>query len=97
VELPKVLDWLESVSSVGDQDETEVHHEEVTSLVAPGPTTFYMDRIRFAAASRLLVRLGYDGSKRDIEPYAVARSSEGNLLRPSIRHLDGESRIVLTE
>lgn len=99
-ELPDVLNWLkgketdelESVSSVAGLDETEVHEEEVTSLVAPGPTTSYMDRIRFAAASRLLVRLGYDGSKRNIEPYALARSSDGNLLLQSIRHQDGESR-----
>lgn len=100
VELPDVLDWLEgeeteeleTVSSASNQDEAEIHEEEVARLVTPGPSTSYMERIRFAAANRLLVRLGYDGSTRDIEPYALARSSDGNLLLQSIRHQDGESR-----
>ena len=99
-ELPNVLHWiegeetkeLESVVSVNREEEGKVHAEEVAKLVAPGPTTSFMDRIQFAAANRLLVRLGYDGSTRDVEPYALARSSEGNLLLHSIRHQDGEPR-----
>lgn len=96
-ELPDVFDWIEGkeaeeLESVDSGEEAEVRAEEVAKLVAPGSTTSFMDRIRFAAANRLLVRLGYDGSTRDIEPYALARSSEGNLLLQSIRHQDGEFR-----
>lgn len=98
-ELPDVLGWLEGeeieeLESVAafERQEAEVRDEEVARLVTPGPPTSFMDRIRFAAANRLLVRLGYDGSTRDIEPYALARSSDGNLLLQSIRHQGGESR-----
>jgi len=98
-ELPQVLAWLEgeeveileSVPGVGEQ-EGEVVKEAVSTLVLPGPATSHLDRIRFAAASRLLIRLGYDGKFRDIEPYALAKSSDGNLLLQSIRHDSGESR-----
>lgn len=102
-ELPDVLDWIEgeeveefeSVASVDNEEEAGVRAEEVAKLITPGPTTSFMDRIRFAAANRLLVRLGYDGSTRDIEPYALARSSDGNLLLQSIRHESGEPRSYL--
>ena len=97
-ELPSVLDWLEGEdneeleSSLEGQEQGEIHDEEVASLVSPGPTTSFMNRIRFAAVNRLVIRLGYEGSTRDIEPYALARSSDGNLLLQSIRHQDGEWR-----
>ncbi len=97
-ELPNVLSWLEGEepeeleSSLESQDQESINEEEVTRLVVTGPTTSFMDRIRFAAANRLVIRLGYDGSTRDIEPYALARSSDGNLLLQSIRYNDGESR-----
>ena len=99
VELPQVLAWLEgeetealeSVPTVGEPVE-DILEEEVSTLVLPGAATSFMDRIRFAAANRLLIRLGYGGKFRDIEPYALARSSEGNLLLQSIRHESGEPR-----
>lgn len=99
VELPAVLDWLEgeetleleSINSVDSQGDGE-GREEDARFVAHGSTESYIERIRFAAANRLLVRLGYNGSTRDIEPYALARSADGNLLLRSIRHQNGESR-----
>ena len=98
-ELPQVLAWLEGKEAeelesviITGEEETEVLEEEVSTLVLPGATTSYMDRIRFAAANRLLIRLGYGREFRDIEVYALARSSDGNLLLQSIRHQSGESR-----
>lgn len=101
IELPQVLDWIAGtesqkletigVSDVGEQ-ETQVSPESVASLVAPGPATSYLDRIRFAAANRLRVNLGYGGEYRLIEPYALARSSEGNLLLRAIRSDNLEER-----
>ena len=101
MELPQVLGWLvgeeseelESVPTAGEQAENVVV-EEVATLVLPGATTSFMDRIRFAAANRLLIRLGYSGEYRDIEPYALARSSEGKILVQSIRSVDGESAAI---
>lgn len=100
-ELPDVLAWLEggeveelesAPASEGQEQETEVRNEEITRLLLPGPATSFMDKIRFAAASRLVVRLGYDGKTREIEPYALARSSDGNLLLRSVRIDSGEDR-----
>jgi predicted nucleotidyltransferase component of viral defense system len=99
-ELPGVLSWLlgeqsdelQTVSIPMEGDEIEVQVLEVETLVHSRPANVFMDRIRFAAANRLLVRLGYNGSQRDIEPYALARSSEGALLIQAIRHQDGQSR-----
>jgi predicted nucleotidyltransferase component of viral defense system len=100
-ELPHVLSWLEgdhvdsletmSLAEGQDQD-YEINQEEVAKLVLPGQATSFMDRIRFAAANRLIIRLGYENSLRDIEPYALARSSDGNLLLQSVRNQSGELR-----
>lgn len=100
-ELPQVLDWIEGeeveeleVIGVSEQgeEEAQIVREAVTSLVLAGPATSNMDRIRFAAANRLRVRLGYNGEYRFIEPYSLARSSEGNLLLRAVRSDNGETR-----
>lgn len=99
-ELPGVLAWLlgeknehlETVSIPIEGEEAEVQVLEVAALVNSRHANSFIDRIRFAASNRLLVRLGYNGSKRDIEPYSLARSSEGHLLLRAIRHQDGQPR-----
>jgi predicted nucleotidyltransferase component of viral defense system len=100
-EIPSVFSWLTgNINKVFDtiptnefsDEELEVHHEEVNSIVLPGNETSFMDKIRFAASNRLIIRLGYNGEMRDIEPYALARSSEGKLLLRSIKLQNNESR-----
>lgn len=100
-ELPLVLDWIEGDEtetlepiSAGDFRETEsyVTSENVRNLTLPGAATSYMDQIRFAAANRLLVRLGYKDEFRTIEPYSLARSSDGKLLLKAVRSEDREPR-----
>lgn len=83
---------LETVSIPIEGEEAEVQVLEVAALVNSRHANSFIDRIRFAASNRLLVRLGYNGSKRDIEPYSLARSSEGHLLLRAIRHQDGQPR-----
>jgi hypothetical protein len=51
-----------------------------------------LESVRFAAANRLCIDLRYQGSNRLIEPYALRRSKEGNLLLCAVRHESGESR-----
>jgi predicted nucleotidyltransferase component of viral defense system len=51
-----------------------------------------LEIIRFAAANRLCVDLGYDGRHRPVEPYSLRRTREGNLLLHAIRHDDGQHR-----
>lgn len=100
-ELPQVLEWLageevEELAVIGISDrgeqETRVASERVDSLTLPGVAASYMDSVRFAAANRLLVRLGYGNDFRLIEPYSLARSSEGNLLLRAVRSDNRETR-----
>jgi predicted nucleotidyltransferase component of viral defense system len=51
-----------------------------------------VERIRFAAANRLCVDLGYDGSTRRIEPYGLKRTTAGDLLISAVRRDSGEPR-----
>ncbi|MEX2365976.1 MAG: nucleotidyl transferase AbiEii/AbiGii toxin family protein, partial [Pseudohongiellaceae bacterium] len=51
-----------------------------------------LEVIRFAAANRLCVNLGYQNSHRLIEPYSLRKTLEGNILLHAVRHADGEPR-----
>jgi len=100
-ELPMALDWIRGIE-VEEQEpfvdarfgeaEGDVRLEPVQSLVPPGPSSSYLDKMRFAAANRFIVNLKYDDDWREIEPYALARSSDGNLLLRSIRTNNREAR-----
>ncbi len=100
-ELPDVLNWIEGAEASeleiigmtdGGEQEGQTEQESIKSLFVPGPLASYLDRIRFAAASRLKVRLGYNGEYRIIEPYSLARSSDGNLLLRAVRSDSQETR-----
>lgn len=54
--------------------------------------TASIEEIRFAASNLLCVELGYNGSKRLIEPYAIRRSQAGNFLLYAVKLATGESR-----
>jgi predicted nucleotidyltransferase component of viral defense system len=51
-----------------------------------------LEIIRFAAANHLCVDLGYSGTHRLIEPYALRMTREGNLLLYAVKHTTGEDR-----
>lgn len=101
-ELPDVFLWLsggegselEALEPSADQEQvTTTVQESYAKLVSVGGTlSTNMDRIRFAAANRLLISLEYNGSVRLIEAYSLARSSDGNLLLYAIKHETGEAR-----
>ena len=54
--------------------------------------TTSIEEIRFAASNLLCIELGYQGSRRLIEPYAIRRSLTGNFLLYAVKSLTGESR-----
>jgi predicted nucleotidyltransferase component of viral defense system len=56
-----------------------------------------LETIRFAAANRLCVRLGYGGSVRVIEPYSLRQTRDGNLVIHAIRADSGEHRSYRVE
>jgi predicted nucleotidyltransferase component of viral defense system len=51
-----------------------------------------VERIRFAAANRLCVDLGYSGRVRRIEPYGLKRTMAGELLISAVRRDTGAQR-----
>lgn len=99
-ELSVVVEWLSGVEeevpadfpSTGNEAAEEVVQESVQSFALPGPSASNLERIRFAAANRLRVSLGYQGSHRDIEPYSLARSSDGDLLLRAVKSETREAR-----
>lgn len=54
--------------------------------------TSSLESIRFGTANRLCVELGYNGTRRIIEPYSLRRSQAGNLVLYAIRTDSRESR-----
>ncbi len=44
-----------------------------------------LETVRFAAANHLCIELGYDGSRRVVEPYSLRRTRDGNLILHAIR------------
>jgi len=51
-----------------------------------------LEVIRFAGSNHLCVNLGYDGTKRIIEPYSLRRTQAGDILLHAIRVEDREHR-----
>ncbi len=97
--LPEFFDWLASGATKPRPKAppldmgAQVLHLALGSLGASGIAhARELERIRFAAASRLCVDLGYQGSVRRIEPYSLRRSAEGAVLLMAVRADSGESR-----
>lgn len=51
-----------------------------------------MDKIRFAAANRLCIDLGYKNSHRLIQPYSLRRTKDGAMLLMAVKHQTGQAR-----
>jgi predicted nucleotidyltransferase component of viral defense system len=97
--LPHVFAWLEervvpaaALASIAvpraDEDEAWQAPAMATSWGYATP----LEGIRYAAANRLLVELGYQGSRRAIEPYSLRRTRANELLLYAVRHANGEIR-----
>ncbi len=97
--LPAFFQWLE-MGVLGETLPAAAFAAD-TELVRPAREGFRLggfghakeiETIRFAAANRLCVDLGYDGSVRRIEPYSLRRSANGDVLLMAVRSDGGESR-----
>jgi len=96
-ELPQIFDWLAGVVEPVALQPVAAGPEEDTHWVAPRMAQAWgmavpLEVIRFAAANRLCVNLGYHGTKRIIEPYSLRRTKGGNLLLHAIRVDNREHR-----
>ena len=89
-EVPGLFGWLDGGADVAPLAAMAVGADDDASW-SPPPTVwtwgqgFSLESIRFAAANRLCVELGYHGSRRVIEPYSLRRTRAGYLLLHAIR------------
>ena len=96
-ELPALFAWLE-----GGHERPSLAPVPVSEAIDSGwvlsPTvrawgaSVPIEAIRFAAANRLCVDLGYGGRTRLIEPYSFRRSSGGAILLCAVKVLTREAR-----
>lgn len=96
-ELPSLFAWLS-----GELPVEELAHLGIDGTVdvawSPPATVWVwgqgvaLEPVRFAAANRLCVQLGYQGSTRVVEPYSLRRTLEGNLILNAVRSDSGETR-----
>jgi len=97
--LPELFAWLEGATTAPVLQSMQVSASEPIEATWFPPATVSvwggtvpLETVRFAAANRLCVELGYNGSRRTIEPYSLRRSSAGNLLLYAVRADNGEPR-----
>ena len=97
-ELPEVFDWLYRQVEKAAPAAIPVGSQVIDTAWQPPAmaqawhTSTPMEMIRFAAANRLCVNLGYQGSSRLIEPYSLRRTRDGNLLLYAVKHKTGDDR-----
>jgi predicted nucleotidyltransferase component of viral defense system len=92
-ELPELFGWLAGDVTFKALPPVPVGPKEDPNWSPPPTATAWgvgvpLETLRFAATNHLLVELGYNGSLRPIEPYALRRSSSGRLLLHA-EHADG--------
>lgn len=97
--LPTFFKWLltgvapERPASAGLKAGERLYRPIIGGFRAGGVAHSHeLEIIRFAAANRLCVDLGYKGETRRIEPYSLRRTGEGNILLMAVRSVDGELR-----
>jgi predicted nucleotidyltransferase component of viral defense system len=96
-ELPGLFDWLSGGTGSNLPAAAALEADEDAGWTPP-PTVWTwghgvsLETIRFAAANRLSVELGYQGRVRVIEPYSLRRSTAGALLLHAIRVDNREHR-----
>ena len=96
-ELPQVFEWLAGTLAPATLHPIAVGADEDVQWTPPHMAQAWgigvpLETIRFAAANRLCVNLGYQGTKRIIEPYSLRSTKDGNLILHAIRVDNREHR-----
>lgn len=98
-ELPRLFQWLEgAVSRQRLAPVAAGTSEDLNPEWTPPPMVSTwggrvpLESVRFAAANRLCVNLGYQGSVRTIEPYSLRQTRAGNLLLFAVKAESSELR-----
>jgi len=89
-ELPELFNWLEKRFIPEPLKTIPGRKGEEIGWYPPAGVTRWgfnipLESIRFAAVNHLCIELGYNGTKRIIEPYSLRRTTEGNLLLYTIK------------
>lgn len=96
-ELPRLFAWLDGKLSPEELPPISVADGEEPEWTPP-PTVWVwgqkvpIEPVRFAAANRLCVELGYGETKRLIEPYSLRRTKDDYLLLYAVKTATGELR-----
>lgn len=96
-ELPVLFGWLDGSVQFEELPTRPYAAEEDENWSPPATVWSWgvgvpLEALRFAATNHLLVELGYQGSRRLIEPYALRRSRSGRLLLHAERANGGGHR-----
>jgi len=97
-ELPEVMEWLHGVIEKTEKETIAFGREAIDetwhppSMAQAWHTEIPLEKIRFAAANRLCVKLYYNNEYRLIEPYSLRKTRAGYILLCSLRHDSGENR-----
>lgn len=98
-ELAGLFAWLEERVAREELPGMPLGREELPAEEWSPPATVWswglgvpFESVRFAAANRLCVELGYQGSVRLIEPYSLRRTRDGNLLLHAMKFGTSEHR-----
>ncbi len=96
-ELPEVFDWLHGAPEKAAPTPMPAAADTDTAWQPPPMVHAWhaavpLEVIRFAAANRLCIELGYQGKRRLIEPYSLRKTKDGNLLLHAVKHETGEVR-----
>jgi len=88
--LPKVFDWLQNAAPASQLMRYPIAADEDETWTPPAMVHAWrigvpLEAIRFAAANRLCVALGYQNTIRVIEPYSLRRTKAGHLFLHAIR------------
>jgi predicted nucleotidyltransferase component of viral defense system len=82
--LPRLLPWVDVPAPAVGLPLGAVPVPATMERLAPAGIRYWggvpLERVRFAAANRLLVEFLYDGVLRRVEPYSLRRAGTGNLL-----------------
>lgn len=96
-ELPRLFAWLDGKLAPEELPSISVAEGEEAEWTPP-PTVWVwgqaipLEPVRFAAANRLCVELGYRRTKRLIEPYSLRRTRDGYLLLYAVKAQTHELR-----
>lgn len=96
-ELPNLFGWLEGTYAPKPLPEV-MKYQSGEAVWIPSPTTWSwgkgvaLEPVRFAAINHLCIELGYNGSKRTIEPYSLRQSKDGNILLYAVKVATREPR-----